>query len=484
MSKKQLSKTEYLQQLEKYLKKLPKEDFEDAMEYFTEYFEDADDEGAQALMEELGTPKEAARDLMMNLLDRKLTDISPDTRTFAASGNTFADSATPSGTESTTGRKIWKSILWISLLVLFAIPIGAPLLISVVVVLLCAILCAIILDLCVFIAAFSGFLIGCKLVLRGLLALPVLGVILVNVIPIIFMICVAFTNYDMDHQPPTYLFTWVGLKNFRQLFTSSATVTFGYAFIRILFWTLLWALLATFSTYFGGIMLAKLINDRQVRWKKMWRTLFVITIAIPQFVTLLLVGKMFGDYGIVNSICSKTGLTDLLRQIGLVGKGLSYIPFLTKPGWAHVMIVLINIWVGVPFQMLSATGILMNIPHEQMESAKIDGANERQIFWKITMPYMLFVTGPSLLTALIANINNFNVIYLLTTDYVTSNMNYANSNAKEVDLLVTWLFRLTNDYSNYKMASVIGICVFCICAVLTLIGFTRMIAGNKEEEFQ
>lgn len=318
----------------------------------------------------------------------------------------------------------------------------------------------------------------------SLLALPVLGVILVNVIPIIFMISVAFTNYDMDHQPPTYLFTWVGLKNFRQLFTSSATVTFGYAFIRILFWTLLWALLATFSTYFGGIMLAKLINDRQVRWKKMWRTLFVITIAIPQFVTLLLVGKMFGDYGIVNSICSKTGLTDLLRQIGLVGKGLSYIPFLTKPGWAHVMIVLINIWVGVPFQMLSATGILMNIPHEQMESAKIDGANERQIFWKITMPYMLFVTGPSLLTALIANINNFNVIYLLTTDYVTSNMNYANSNAKEVDLLVTWLFRLTNDYSNYKMASVIGICVFCICAVLTLIGFTRMIAGNKEEEFQ
>lgn len=318
----------------------------------------------------------------------------------------------------------------------------------------------------------------------SLLALPVLGVILVNVIPIIFMICVAFTNYDMDHQPPTYLFTWVGLKNFRQLFTSSATVTFGYAFIRILFWTLLWALLATFSTYFGGIMLAKLINDRQVRWKKMWRTLFVITIAIPQFVTLLLVGKMFGDYGIVNSICSKTGLTDLLRQIGLVGKGLSYIPFLTKPGWAHVMIVLINIWVGVPFQMLSATGILMNIPHEQMESAKIDGANERQIFWKITMPYMLFVTGPSLLTALIANINNFNVIYLLTTDYVTSNMNYANSNAKEVDLLVTWLFRLTNDYSNYKMASVIGICVFCICAVMTLIGFTRMIAGNKEEEFQ
>ena len=209
-----------------------------------------------------------------------------------------------------------------------------------------------------------------------------------------------------------------------------------------------------------------------------------MTIAIPQFVTLLLVGKLFGDYGIVNSFCNQIGLTAFLQEVGLVGKGLSYIPFLSKPGWAHVMIILINIWVGVPYQMLSATGILMNIPEDQLESAKIDGANDFQIFWKITMPYILFITGPSLITAFISNINNFNVIYLLTSDYVTTNMGFANSNAKEVDLLVTWLFTLTNEYSNYKMASVIGICVFILCAIFTLLSFTRMIAGKKEEEFQ
>ena len=157
-----------------------------------------------------------------------------------------------------------------------------------------------------------------------LLTLPGIGVLLVNIIPILFMIAIAFTNYDMNHQPPTYLFTWVGLDNFRELFTSTSTVTFGYAFIRILVWTLIWAFLATFTTYFGGILLAKLINDKTVRWKKMWRSLFVVTIAIPQFVTLLLVGKMFGDYGIVNSICSKIGLTQVLQNLGLVGKGLSY----------------------------------------------------------------------------------------------------------------------------------------------------------------
>ncbi|MDD6156672.1 MAG: sugar ABC transporter permease [Lachnospiraceae bacterium] len=317
-----------------------------------------------------------------------------------------------------------------------------------------------------------------------LLTLPSIGVLLINIIPIIFMICIAFTNYDMDHQPPTYLFTWVGWSNFKTLFTSTTTITFGYVFVRVLVWTLIWALVATGTSYFGGIFLAKFINHKMTRCKKLWRSLFVVTIAIPQFVTLLLVGKLFGDYGIVNSFCNQIGLTAFLQDIGLVGKGLSYIPFLSKPGWAHVMIILINIWVGVPYQMLSATGILMNIPEDQLESARIDGANDFQIFWKITMPYILFITGPSLITAFIGNINNFNVIYLLTSDYVTTNMAFANSNAKEVDLLVTWLFTLTNDYSNYKMASVIGICVFIICATITLLSFTRMIAGNREEEFQ
>ncbi len=317
-----------------------------------------------------------------------------------------------------------------------------------------------------------------------LLTLPSIGVLLINVIPIIFMIFIAFTNYDEAHMPPTYLFTWVGFKNFKTLFTSTSTVTFGYAFIRILVWTLIWAVVATFSCFIGGILLAKLLNHKNTKCKAMWRTLFVITIAIPQFVTLLLIGKMFGDYGIVNSICNKIGLTGFLQDIGLVSRGLSYIPFLSKPGWAHVMIILINIWVGIPYQMLIATGILMNIPEDQLESARIDGANNFQIFWKITMPYIMFIMGPSLVTSVIANINNFNVIYLLSGSYVTTNMKFANSNAQEIDLLITWLFRLTNDYSNYKMASVIGICVFIISALITAISFSRMVSGDKEEVFQ
>lgn len=317
-----------------------------------------------------------------------------------------------------------------------------------------------------------------------LLALPVTGIVVFTVIPLLIMILVAFTNYDQQHMPPSSLFTWIGLRNFRDLFSSGGlTVTFGYAFVRVLAWTMVWAVFATFTTYIGGILLSLLINNKNTKLPKMWRTLFMITIAVPQFVSLLLVRNFFANNGIVNTFCANIGLTDFLREIGIIST--SYIPFLSAPGWAHVMIIIINIWVGVPYQMLIATGVLMNIPGEQIESARIDGATPRQIFVHITMPYVLFITGPSLVTDFVKNINNFNVIYLLTSGvFTTTNQLMANSQAKEVDLLVTWLFTLTQDYYNYKMASTIGIIVFLICAVFTLISFNRLIKGDREEAYR
>ncbi|MDD3336378.1 MAG: sugar ABC transporter permease [Eubacteriales bacterium] len=317
---------------------------------------------------------------------------------------------------------------------------------------------------------------------RTLLALPITGVILFTVIPLIVMIAVAFTNYDQQHMPPNALFTWVGLDNFKALFSTSMTITFGYSFQIVLIWTLIWAVTSTFTCYIGGILLALLINNKRTRAKKMWRTCFIIAMAVPQFVSLLLVRSFFADQGIVNTICSNIGLTDLLKQVGLVSDRLSYIPFLTDANWARVMIILINIWVGVPYLLLIATGVLMNIPQDLYEAATIDGANAYQQFKSITMPYMLFVTGPYLINSVVQNINNFNVIYLLTEGvYETQDLLLAGSHARETDLLVTWLFRLTNNYYNYKMASVIGILVFVVCSVITLVCFNVVIRGNREE---
>ncbi|MCD7881464.1 MAG: sugar ABC transporter permease [Clostridiales bacterium] len=316
-----------------------------------------------------------------------------------------------------------------------------------------------------------------------LLALPIAGVVIFTVVPLIIMIFVAFTNYDQNHMPPSALFDWVGLDNFINLFGGGGmTVSFGYAFVRVLGWTLVWSFFATLTTYFGGILMALLVNGKTTMWKSMWRVLFMITIAVPQFVSLLLVRNFFADNGIMNTILQNIGLTGFLQDIGLISG--NYIPFLTAPGWAHVMIIIINIWIGVPYQMLIANGVLMNIPSEQLESASIDGANSWQTFWNITMPYVFSVTGPALVTDFVKNINNFNVIYLLTSNfYTTTDQAMANSQAKETDLLVTWLFTLTQDYYNYKMAATIGIVIFVICAVFTLVAFNRVVARTGEGDF-
>lgn len=318
---------------------------------------------------------------------------------------------------------------------------------------------------------------------KTLLTLPIMGVVIFTIIPILVMVLIAFTNYDKTHIVPENLFTWVGFKNFGQLFGSGLTGTFGYSFWKVLAWTFIWAFFATGTTYIGGVLLSLFINNKKTHGKKLWRTIFIVTIAVPQFVSLLVVRNFFSNQGIVNTICSNLGITDLLHNIGWISG--NYIPFLSQNGWAHVMIILINIWIGVPYLMLIATGVLMNIPVDLYESARIDGARPGQIFRKITMPYMLFVTGPYLITSFIANINNFNVIYLLTQDvYTTLDQKLANSSAKEVDLLVTWLYRLTQDQYNYKMASVIGIMVFIVSALFTLVAFNITIKGDKEEKFQ
>lgn len=66
--------------------------------------------------------------------------------------------------------------------------------------------------------------------------------------------------------------------------------------------------------------------------------------------------------------------------------------------WARVSVILINCWVGIPYTMLQVTGVLQNVPSELYEAAKIDGANAAQIFFKITLPYIMFIMGPYIIT--------------------------------------------------------------------------------------
>lgn len=288
-----------------------------------------------------------------------------------------------------------------------------------------------------------------------------------TVLPLIFMICMAFTNYSkMDNH--LVLFDWVGLENFRTLFDSSSIL--GSTFWSVLAWTIIWAFFATFTNYIFGMILAIIINRKDTKAKGFWRFCFVLSCAVPSFVSLLIMRTMLQPNGAVNV---------LLRNLGWIGADSS-LPFFTDPLWARVTVIVINIWVGVPYTLLQLTGVLQNIPNELYEAAKVDGANAVQIFTKITLPYMLYITTPYLIATFTGNVNNFNIIYLLSGGDPVTNLA---STAGSTDLLVTWLYKLTIDKQYYNIGAVIGILTFIILAIGSLLTYHNSKSYKEEGGF-
>ena len=315
---------------------------------------------------------------------------------------------------------------------------------------------------------------------KTLLALPLTGILAFTVLPIIYMVLVAFTSYDAAHDGYSNLFSWVGLEHFNELFDFGKG-GLGLAFGEILSWTLMWAFFATFTNYFLGMFVAIMINKKGIKIKKFWRTVLVMTIAIPQFVSLLYVAKLFDSTGIIGKL-----IYDFLPQSMISANQQS---LWQNPITAKILLIVLNIWVGIPYIMLMATGILMNIPQDLYESSKIDGASPWQQYSKITLPYMMFVMGPYLLTSFVGNLNNFNVIYLLTQNnqLINTEIGYAGGvSVTYTDLLITWLYKMTlnSAETKYYMASIIGILVFIVVAVLSLIVYNVIPSTRNEEDYK
>ncbi|MBR2701155.1 MAG: sugar ABC transporter permease [Erysipelotrichaceae bacterium] len=297
-----------------------------------------------------------------------------------------------------------------------------------------------------------------------LMTLPCLGILIFNIVPLVYMISMAFTTYSKegDH---LILFDWNGLTQFGRVLNMNGNI--GRQFWQVLRWTVVWAVFATFLNYILGMVLAMIINRKDTKGKAFWRFCFVLSIAVPQFVTLMIMNIMLQPSGAINV---------LLKNLGLIRGS---IPFWQNANLAKITIILINLWVGIPYTMLQVTGILQNIPAELYEAAKMDGAGPVKIFFRITLPYMLFVTTPYLISSFVGNINNFNVIYLLSNGGPT----YVGDTAGQTDLLVTWLYKLTVDQQYYNLGSVIGILTFVILTVVTLITYRNSSSYKNEEAF-
>ncbi len=297
-----------------------------------------------------------------------------------------------------------------------------------------------------------------------LMILPTMCLAIFTIVPLLYMMSMAFTNYSRegDH---LILFDWVGLKNFFSLFNPNSLVSKQFG--DVLLWTIIWAIFATFLNFIFGTIVAIIINRPSTRAKGLWRGLLSLTIAVPQFVSLMVIRSMLQPDGIINQ---------MMWNWGILEEGTRF-PFLTDATWARVTVIIVNLWVGIPYTIMQVTGILKNIPAEQYEAARIDGANALQQFKNITLPYMLFVMTPYLITQFTGNINNFNVIYLTTRGEPLGVGNTAGA----TDLLVTWLYKLSVDQQKFNLAAVIGIFTFVVLSIVSLVTY-RSTGSYKDEE--
>ncbi|KRG14820.1 arabinogalactan ABC transporter permease [Virgibacillus soli] len=284
---------------------------------------------------------------------------------------------------------------------------------------------------------------------------PSLFILIFAVIfPILFSFLLAFTNYDLYHSPPAQLVDWVGFETFAKIFTVDI---WRSTFFDVLGWTIIWTVVASTLQVSLGIILAVIVNQKDLRFKKFIRTVLILPWAVPGFVTILIFAGLFNDsFGAINN--------DILAALGI-----DAIPWMTNATWSKVALIFMQGWLAFPYIFIVTTGVLQSIPQDLYEAATIDGASAFAKFKKITMPLVLTSIAPIVITQYTFNFNNFNIIYLFNGGGPAT----PGSTAGGTDILVSWIYKLTMKSSQYSLAAALTILLSTFVILIALWQFRR-----------
>ncbi|RSK46914.1 carbohydrate ABC transporter permease [Bacillus canaveralius] len=286
--------------------------------------------------------------------------------------------------------------------------------------------------------------------------------VFVVILPIIFVLLLSFTNYNLYHQWPAKLVDWVALENFSKLFTLDL---WRDTLVSVFAWTIIWTFGATTLQIALGIFLAVLVNQKDLKGKAIIRTVLILPWAVPAFVSILIFSGMFNEsFGAVNNVI-------------LDGLGIESIPWMTEAFWTRAALIMIQTWLGFPFIFAMVTGVLQAIPDELYEAATVDGATMWQKFRNITLPLIMFSIAPILITQYTFNFNNFNIIYLFNMGGPAM----SGQNAGGTDILISWIYSLTVTKQEYGMAAAITMILSIIVISVALWQFRRTKAFKEED---
>ena len=231
--------------------------------------------------------------------------------------------------------------------------------------------------------------------------------------------------------------SFIGLANFVEVFTAEG-------FLKVTVFTLIWTLSNVIAHIGIGLFLALILNDKRIRGRVAYRTIMLLPWAIPSYISVLIWRGIFQPDGLLND---------------LLGTDLN---LLADPTGAQIVVILVNIWLGVPFMMMSLSGALQSIPREMYEAAEVDGVSDWDQFRHLTLPNLKSALIPLSLLGFIWTFNMFNVIYLMTDG--GPNLTYGPGST---DILITYVYDVAFIDGQYGLAAAWSVVIFAMLVVFS-----------------
>lgn len=298
---------------------------------------------------------------------------------------------------------------------------------------------------------------------QGIKSIPYLlpaliSIFIFTVIPIIYTVYIAFTDYTMYSKGNVNI---IGFANFGEVFTGP----FKEVFFPVFGWTCIFALASTAGTFFLGLFMAMLVNNENIQERNLYKAILIVPWALPATVAILSwQGLLNGSYGAINN---------LLIALHVIQDP---IPWLTNPLWARIALIIVNIWLGFPYMMNVCLGALQSIPKSYYEAADVDGASKFVQFGKITLPSITQTAYPLVISSFAFNFNNFGQAFLITGG---GPARPGTQWAGYTDILASVNYKLSITFGRYEIASTISIIIF---VVLATISYIQMRASGQFKE--
>ena len=283
-----------------------------------------------------------------------------------------------------------------------------------------------------------------------LFALPAVVYMLIFVgYPIVHNIILGFQDVDvMNFLRGQKHF--VGFDNYVQLFHDEV-------FFKSVGNTFVFTVCCLFFQFLIGFALAMFFN-RKFSFARPVRGILMMPWMIPMTITALMFKFMFSTkVGVVNNILTGLGITS------------ANIEWLTDQNIAMIPVIIANVWIGIPFNMILISTGLTSIPGEVYESAAIDGAGPFQQFIRITLPLMRSTIESILVLGFIYTFKVYDLVYVMTSG----------GPVNSTQLMSTYSYKLSFDNFLYSKGSAVA---NALLVILLLVGIVYLRITTRGED--